>query len=103
MNLIQSNIPDLKELDGIGYEKHYVYATMQQTYNSLLAFNNTGCSAIIASVIKSQNEAIKFLLANGFIKVGRAKKNPNSRNSILLFIKFISKKSNRRNNNALGV
>lgn len=47
------------------------------------------CGIVIASLTVEQKESIKFLLKNGFLQIGKAKKNPNSGNMILLFVKFI--------------
>lgn len=60
----------------------------QAQYNSVL--NNGYCGAyamLIASVTTTQTKAINLLKRNGFEQVGEAKRNPNSGNNILLFVK----------------
>lgn len=101
MELRRGRIPGVKELSDIGYERYYCVRnyyygekrTMQGCYDIVMA--KPKCAVVVASLTVDQVDGIKLLLNNGFEKVGRAKRNPNSRNKILLFVKHIGKQKGK--------
>lgn len=86
MVLVNSGL--IKELYGINYKSYYhnYYdrLTMEERYNEVMK-NETG--TVLASLIIDQHDGIKLLKKNGFKAVGSPRRNPNSGNRIILFIK----------------
>lgn len=85
MQLTKTTTTGMLELHSIGH------GSSQANYDKAIASSKElkSCNVIVASLTTDQNEGKKILLKNGFIQVGPAKKNPNSGNMILLFVKFI--------------
>lgn len=85
MNLYKTPITGMAELSGVGY-----YSSGQDAYNKVMTpAALKGISIVVASLTTDQTDAIKFLLKNGFTQVGPARRNPNTRNMILVFTKQI--------------
>jgi hypothetical protein len=92
-SLISCGIKELCEV-GCGNDE-----PSQREYDMIM--NDWPAKAIvIASLTSKQKNAIKFLLKNGFEMVrdkGRKWKiNPNTRNKIALFVKYVNKRKKRR-------
>lgn len=95
MLLYLSSTSSVRELAAIGDVADYGNSkSFQAAYDNAIKSpifpENTSHSIIMASVKTTQKSAQKLLLKNGFMQVGRPKKNPNSGNSIILFVKFIN-------------
>lgn len=84
MHLYKTSTTGVLELNGVGND------ASQASYDRAMSPKElSGCSVVVASLTTDQQDGKKCLLKNGFIQVGPAKRNPNSGNMILLFIKFI--------------
>lgn len=83
MNIYKTAIPGMVELSGVGHSS-------QDSYDKTMTpASLKGCSVVVSSLTVDQKDEAKRLLKNGFLQVGPPKRNPNSGNMILLFIKFI--------------
>lgn len=83
----------IKQLIDIGY--YSKDKTMKNTYDKVMAKTKDqygyNCAMVVASLTTNQKAAIKLLTTNGFKKVGKAKRNPNSGNRIILLVKRIGR------------
>lgn len=84
MNLTKTPTPGVMELANVDY------GCSQEAYNKAMTpAALKACNIVVASLTVHQKDGIDCLLKNGFAQVGKPKKNPNSGNMILLFVKFI--------------
>lgn len=84
MNCYKTPIPGVAELSGVGY------GTNQDSYDKAMSSTALkGCNVVVASLTTDQEDGVKFLLKNGFIQIGKAKRNPNTGHMILLLTKFL--------------
>lgn len=88
MVLTTNTLQNTKSLYGL---HSYYGLSLQAEYDN--AMKKPDCAFVIASAaVKHQPAGVACLLKNGFKQVGKNKRNPNSGNSIALFVKAIPKK-----------
>ena len=84
MYLYGSNIScGIRELTDVGYNP------TQAQYDAVMYAPH--CAMVLASLTLQQNKGLKLLKKNGFKRVGRPKRNPNSGNDIVLLVKRIAR------------
>lgn len=85
MHIYKTTVPGMNELSGVGNaptDKQYEFALAQPDALK-------GCKMLIASLTADQLEGTKFLLKQGFIEIGKPKRNPNTQHLINLLVKYI--------------
>lgn len=85
MYIYKTPVTGMFELGGVGHTPaQHIYEDVLKQHDNL-----KGCKMIAASLTTDQRDGIKFLLKNGFIQIGDAKRNPNSGHMIVLLVKYI--------------
>ena len=89
----------VRYLASIGHSQHYLNQAkqpsverMEQAYEETMkACPASLVSLVMASVVVTQTDAIALLEKKGFQRVGVPTRNPNSGNTIVLYVKFVKK------------
>jgi hypothetical protein len=85
----------ITELEDIGGDKLFP-PTAKRFAAAIRGYYGTDMAMILASLTTKQKPEIKFVKSVGFKQVGKALKNPNSGNDILLFKKDITDKDRKK-------